>query len=209
MPLENLPKKRGPDWATGSIMLMLAIAAIVFYDLPKFSSMRANRSAVQDLQNQLSVLNQQRSDVNNAISQIDKNQSTLQQVDLAIPDKPQLADIFAHLEVLAKSSNMTLSSVQADDPTLQPSTDNPAAAAQAQAQADQAQANQTNKSPSPTIGLVPVRIELRGTITSLQSFLAALEQSLRLIDVQQINIIQGDNSSLTFDIDLNTYYQKK
>ena len=191
-------KPQGPDWATASIAFLLALVVIILYILPKYSDWQSNKSAALAIQQQIDSLNLEKTSVLASINTINTNQTNFNLVNLAIPSKPQLSDVFAHLEVLAKSSNLALSAMQGNDPTLTPD----ATAGQANTVAGAA------SSPSPTIGVVPVQIQLRGTVDNLKSFLTALELSLRLIDVQSINIDQGENNSLAFTVQLNTYYQK-
>lgn len=208
MPLEQLPKKpQGADWSSGIIAFLLAVCAITFYDYPKFSQWQQNKQDIKSAQTQLADLKQQQTALLQSINAIEQNQDTFRLVNLALPDQPQIQDVYADVELLAKSVNMKLDSIQSDDPTA--TEDQQAGVVQSPAVSASNSASAAADSLPPNVGYIRVKCEMSGTTLQLKQFLSALEQSLRFMDVQQIDIAEEQNNQMAFRLEFNTYYQKK
>jgi len=203
MQLEPLPKKQGADWSSGVIAFLLAICALLFYVYPKYNQWKEGQVAVKAAQQQLDDLTQQKTKVQQSVGALEQNQQTFKLVDQAVPNNPSIPDLYAHIELLAQASNMKLISIQATDTGTDANSSDPAAA-----QADTVAAGGSDSAP-PTLGTVKVTAELRGNTAALKDFLTAVEQSLRFIDVQTIAINEGQNNEMSYQIEFNTYYQKK
>jgi Tfp pilus assembly protein PilO len=201
------------------VTAVLAVLILMFLVIPKFGdyrSMRAELKAEQDLEKRL-----QAEDV-----EITKRLQTLQEkkdgvalLEMAIPSDPSIPDLYAHLETLVKTSNLTLTSIQAVDQTKTESRA-PGSARSMQgfpglegedAQSvtvDSGELNSMTSAPAPNMGVVTVNMDAIGDMNGYKQFLTGLETTLRIIDVQSVEVNTDEQGKLRFRVVLKTYYQK-
>jgi len=122
----------------------------------------------------------------NSISQED-----LERLNVFLPTSVDAGGLITEFENRAQANGLTLKkiSIQTQEVTKTKST--------------------TLKAPSESLfesAVVDLRVS--GSYESFLSFLKDLEQSLRLIDVQQLSFISGTTDSYEFNIQGKVYYQK-
>jgi Tfp pilus assembly protein PilO len=66
------------------------------------------------------------------------------------------------------------------------------------------EAEQLSSSPTPVE--IPITVDIEGSYTAMKKFLAGIENSIRPLDVQSINI-SGTDSNLRISLAIKTYYQ--
>ncbi len=205
----TVQKPQSSGYGTAIICFILAIVAFFFLLLPKYSAYKDAKAMANNSQASLEEIKQEQQAVNDLLAKLKAKSSDLQKVDMALPNNASIPDFYAYIESLAKSVNLNISTIQAKDETETPSasaTPNPTGVTPAAA--GTAAASQV-KTLSPTIGKISMDLQLTGTLESYTSFLAKLQNSLRLIDVQSVNIAAAEGKSdLTFITNLASYYQK-
>lgn len=215
MQLVQPTKRRPTSIGTFIVTTALAVLALIFFVWPKYKTFIEAQSLKQNNENSLQTVQQQQAAVNNLIKQIQANSSDLAKVDMAIPDQPNLPDVYALIELQAQQAGLSITSMQGRDETdaSQPNGSNASTSADLSAFTDQSSGSgtgvQTPPPPSPTLGVLDIGVQVNGSLSNFGQFLTALQDNLRLIDVQSIDVSSDpDKPGLTFRVLLKTYYQK-
>ncbi len=215
MQLTQPIKKQSKGIGTFIITTLLAVAALIFFVWPKYKTFIEAKSLKDNNANSLQTVQSQQSAVNNLIKQIQANSSDLAKVDMAIPNQPNLPDIYALIELQAKQAGLTITSMQGRDEadTNKQNGSNASTSADLSQFTDQSSGSgtgiQTPQPPSPTLGVLDVGVQVNGELNNFSQFLTALQDNLRLFDVQSIDVSSDpDKPGLIFRALLKTYYQK-
>ena len=183
--------------------LLIAGAAVFFLVLPQLKTKNANQDILDQKRVKTTELESLASKAKQSFASLEKNREVVERIDLAIPGKPNRTEMYAHVESLARSANMSLSMI--DIPDVQLNSD--AGAPQASAAGD---AQSLTIPGLPNLKIMPINILVTGDYSSLAQFLSALEESLVLMDVQRIDVSTDDSSSaLRYVLSINSYYQSK
>ncbi len=183
-----------PTSGTFVLTLLVSIALVLFLLIPKLKAYNAAKDANKVANESLQTVQDAKEKLAGLYVNIGNQKSDLAKLDTAVPNKTDISSVYALIERFAKSSNLALSSVQGiDDADIPPNE----------------KTGEDLHPISPTLGVITVNLQVTGSVEGFTQFLSALEQSLRFIDVQTIDISQEkDQSSLTFRTTLRTYYQK-
>lgn len=205
-PAAPIKVKKQPTITWFLIGVGLSIVIGIFLLWPKFSDFNQDNEQISDAQSSLQQLNDDQAKVNGSIKNlVNPNIANLQ---LAIPDRGDIPHLYAHLEALANSAGMHITSLQGNDDSKN------AAANGSEPGANLALSGGTGPiklNPLPgDLGIISIRAQLKGTYQGVNQFLAAIKSSLRLIDVNQIDLSsdQTDGSSITAQMTLIAYYIK-
>ncbi len=201
-------KKPQPGNGVGIFILCLlaSLAAIFFLALPKYQEYSLVKAKAAASKNALELLKTQQQKVNDTLSKLQENSNGLQKIDQALPNQPDIPAIYAYMETMAKSLNLTLSAIQATDES--DLTDS--------AQTLGVGAGITKNGVKPVIpagtpsnvGTIDVSMQVKGLYSDYVNFLSKLQNSLRLIDVKSIDVNSDGKGALTFITTLKTYYLK-
>jgi Tfp pilus assembly protein PilO len=215
------------NYGVGKFIVTTGIALLVFIFLvlPKFSEFRTNSQNLKLERNLEEKLRAEDIEITKRLATLEGKKDGVALLELAIPSTPDIPDLYAHLETLVKTSNLTMTAVQAVDQTktgsaLPPRTPLLNASGAAAQRELSGEAEQTvtvdagsltslTSAPSPSLGVVTVNVEAIGDMNGYKQFLSGLETTLRIIDVQSVEINESDEGKLRFRVVLKTYYQKQ
>lgn len=182
--------------------MLLAGTLVVglFYLGPAWSDFRALRTGNQelsDISEELDNLIQNRDALINSINTISKDD--LARLDRALPQGPHASEFLVSLENLAKQYGIVLKRVDL------------ASFVEAKLKAGgQPRPGGTTLTSPPRGGITafPATINIIGTYPAFKSFLGALEQNLRIIDIQDISFSTAAKADVfDFTLSAKTYYQ--
>ncbi len=204
----NVKKNQG--LAVLVIALVLGIVLIIFFALPKWSDLNQENEAYAKAQTDLQQVATDKSSVLNSIQ--DLNNYNVDNLKLAIPDQADIPHLYAHLEALAGSAALHVTSIQGNDDTKRASGTGSQSGTSLTAAPDGT--GNTNGpiliKPLPAdIGLASIRIEVVGQYDAINQFLGAIKSSLRLMDVDEVALSANENgSAITAQVTLRAYYLK-
>lgn len=185
------------------VCVILSIAVIFFLVLPKYQQFGQSRAKAKEAKAVTENLKKSQATLNELLVQMNQKKDSLAKVSLAIPTNPDIPEVYAYLETMSKSLNLTLSGVQATDEAEE---------AEQQALAGIAPSAKAKAAPpvdNGSLGVIDVNLQVAGTLKDYISFLGKLQNSLRLIDVQAVNVTAEEGKpNLKFLTSLKTYYQK-
>lgn len=216
----QLRRNSNPGLFIASIVLSFLLLAMLIW--PKFATLRANRSTLANAKADNQKLVQAKAKVNQAINDLRTNSSDVERLNQAIPDHNSPSELYALIETLALSANLKLGSLQVVDSTKGATATAPVATGGTgpanTPPGGTGPATPTGSGPAnagsqvlpSVIGTTELNIEVVGTIEGFNQFLASLENSLRVIDVQSIDVsaVKERQGQLSFRVGLKTYYQK-
>lgn len=183
------------------LTIIVAIALLIFLVWPKFADWRAKNALAKSTRNSLVTLNAQRDEVKESIRKMNSPETDLARLNAALPTTPDVSSLYAHLEILAKSSNLLITAVQATDENdiESPGFGNVAVPGTA---------IQERPVGSEDLGIINVNLEVQGSLQNFNQFLGAINRSLRIIDVQSVDASAVKDKGISFKMGLRTYYQK-
>lgn len=178
-----------------SIIILAAIGlVIVFLILPQVSRVKNVRSEIDNLKAELSRKTELSEKIDEMILKYNELVAKIQKIDLTIPKGPQKPELIVQIESLAKENGLILESIVFREPTQKEAVG---------------------------YKILNISLTLSGNYLAFKNFLTALEQNIRLMDVQLIDFsspervvipgvlptLGGSISESRFNIQLNTYYQ--
>jgi hypothetical protein len=188
------------------ICLILSVALGFFLVVPKYSAYSDAKKINAENNANLEDLKTKQNMLDDMFVKVQEKTSQLDAADEAIPDKPDVPEVYAYIEALTKSVNLTIGTIQVVDTNEDPSEEQAGAASNASIPVDP---TVKSSSISPTIGVIDINLQVSGSFNDFVSLLGKLQKSLRLIDVQSINIASADGrDGLAFIVSMKTYYQK-
>ncbi len=195
------------QYGVGKFIVAILVGVLIFIFLagPKFSQYRQKAKELKantELETRLKAEDQE---ISRRLNTLETKEDQIDLLNSAIPSKASVPDLYAYLETLVKTSNLTLSTIQAVDASAL--AEESADKGNEQAVDEVMVSDGTILSPSTTLGVISVSLEVKGDINGYKQFLAAIENSLRIMDVQSVEI-SNDDTDLTYRIALKTYYQK-
>lgn len=197
-------------------MVLIFAAGYVFLLRPKYEQIRSSGSFDQETLNagvtkRQNYLNDIRK-LNDNYSKI--NQSEIERLKKILPSEADIAGLFASMQILTTKSGILLTSINiAEAAETAASARTPSAAASAgdiddgEGMPAAATATRTTAA-SGKIGKLNITLNLQGSennYSDIKAFLTALENNLRLFDVNAVFFSPG---SPAFSISLTTYYAK-
>jgi Tfp pilus assembly protein PilO len=205
------PQKKTSSIGTFIVCLILAILAALFLAFPKYGEYKSDKTAQAQSENSVQTIESQNAAVRATLAKITDSQADLDKLDLAIPDSGGIPDLYALVEQQAKSAGLTLTSMQASDSAKKTSASGNTigvtdAVSSASGGADQIP---STPAPSATLGIVDLNLQVSGSLDAYSGFLKSLQKTLRIIDVQSIDVsADTEKGTMTFRTVLKTYYQK-
>lgn len=184
--------------AVAIIVILVLAVAVIFFLLPKYQQVAAEKAKVQQAQNNqyadlLSYYNKlvHYKAAYAAIRQTDKDN-----LNTMLPDENQHELLFTQISALIKQQGLLLTSLSITPDNSSANTKS-RSTAKTSAQSDNLPAG---------VGSIKVNMSLSGvSYSSLLSLLSALENNMRLIDV---NSIQYSPDTGVASLDATTYYVK-
>ncbi len=206
------------------VCLILSIVAIFLLLLPKYHAYTEAKDKVVNAQKIVDDLKKQEAGVLVSMDKLSKRKNDLNRLDEAVPSKPGIPEMYAYIEGMAKSLNLDLVSMSGIDEAEAaaaaanggPGVATGPATAVSGTGASQSEGAGVSVVPGSSLpigagplGVITFAIKVDGRSTDFIGFLGKLQNSLRLIDVQSIDIDGGDkNGTLSFMINFKTYYQR-
>lgn len=203
MQLIETKNKKGIGLSITSIIFGILI--LVFLVLPKLSDYSAKKTEANDAEEVLAKLTSQSEEANISLQVLDQVDNNIALLNTAIPDKADLTGIYAYLEQLANASNLKFSALQGIEAGAKDEKNGNNLTVGIQTTPE----GVTADSPSPTLGVVIVNMDLKGKVLDFEQFLRGVQKSMRIMDVQTIEIsADSEEQVTTFRLSLKTYYQK-
>ena|SRR3989338_648243 len=177
------------------VLLIGAAAAAYFLLLPKFKELSAVKADLAAKQNQASAQQGSFTGVKSLVADLEKKREMLASLDEALPASPDIPELLANLESLAKQSGLTVSNIDIQLP--QTTTNN-------------SFGQKVSKALGDNIGIMTVDLAVVGEYPQLNALVLNVEKNLRLLDIQGITFgdTGSDTNTQTYILQLQTYYQK-
>ncbi|GAC1413065.1 MAG: hypothetical protein NVSMB66_3970 [Candidatus Doudnabacteria bacterium] len=219
------------------ISLVISAALVFFLVLPKYREYTDSKTAAANNQNTLNDTQKQDMLVSKLFDKVKNSADDLKRADLAVPPKSDVPELYAYVESLAKTANLTLTTIQTTDESEAPDLAGASAAGSSNPKTGAVSLSPTNltatggaslpgasgqllgglggaskSSPlvaSGNLGVIDINLTVTGTYSNFTAFLSKLQNSLRLIDVQSVSVASAEGKTdLSFIAALKTYYQK-
>jgi Tfp pilus assembly protein PilO len=201
-------KLSSADFSSGIMVPILIVAiGVVAYFLvwAKYKDLQDTRTNLAQEQAKVTLRESELSSVQTLIADFEAKKADLQVLDEALPEAPQIPELLANFDALTKQSGLFLTSVN-----LQPVLTDASAV-----QIGTPTVPRLSVLPSPqgkNMGIIQASLSLKGAYVNLKTFFAGLEQNLRIMNVQSVQIKStSEEHPETKDITivLQVYYQKK
>jgi Tfp pilus assembly protein PilO len=187
--------------------VLIAAASAFFLLRPAYQIRSANTQVLEEKKVESGKIKSLNIQAKQSFAELEKNKDSLNRFDLALPAAANVPDIYAHLESLILAANMTIASMNAQDPEPS-STSAPGTVAPVSPVVDSSVGALVPSFPS--LKVLPINLTVRGDYNSLNSFLGSLEKSLFLLDVQSVDVVADKSSDfLQFKLEINSYYYDK
>ena len=169
------------------IILFIAAAAITFWILlPLWHSAQAALELKKENENNLAQREKLTANLERLIGQYNERASDLTSFSKAIPQGQNIPELLVNLEALASENGLIFSGVNFKPKDLK----------------------------APNIKTLIMEVKVKGSYPAFQSYLKAMEKSLRLFDVTSVSfngVAPGQANinlnNLEFNLLVNTYYQ--
>jgi len=173
------------------LFVVLTIIGGYFFTYPQWSNLSENKTSLVQIQEENAKLKKSETDLNTFLSEYRSKQNQSDFAGKILPlKKPELESFLANLDSFATSSGVSLSSASFADQGLGTSA-------------------VSTKSTDYQIAYVDVTMSASGSYPSFRAFISQLENSLRLMDILTVSIVNGnDPSKLEYKFIGRVYYQK-
>jgi len=169
------------------LILFVAAAAIIFWVLlPLWNSTQAALELKKENENNLAQREKLATNLERLIGQYNGRASDLASFNKAIPVGQNIPELLINLEALASENGLIFSGVNFKPKDLK----------------------------APNVKTLIMEIKVKGSYSAFQSYLKAVEKSLRLFDVTRVSfngVAPGQTNinlnNLEFNLLINTYYQ--
>ena len=188
-----------------AVPLGLLVVALLGYFLlwPKYKDVMGARQAVATkktfLQNRITQLQ----NIEALLVEYEKKKQQLIPIDQALPTAPRIPELLANLELLSKQSGLNITSLEI---TPAPSSNTPTPGQTV------AEVKKTEdlRSSTENLNILQINIRMIGRYPNLRAWFSNLEQNLRLLDVQVVDIGESDdkNGGQGYTLKIYTYYQR-
>ncbi len=211
--MQILPKTQsGASAGVFVVTLVLSIVAVIFFVFPKYSEYKSKNDTLLADQKAVTDALAQKKTVESSIEKLKDSDSQFATLNNAIPNKADVPDVYAYLESLTKAAGLNLTAMQATDSNAKkPNGSNASLEDESGHGASAPSGNDSDKkniSPSPTLGVITVNMEMVGPIDAFKQLLFSLQNSLRIFDVQSVDIQHDKDTKMTINMVVKTYYQK-
>ncbi len=169
-----------------AVLLLASIGTGYFFTYKAYNNYVSANSELGQIQHQNQDLNDSLSKVDQFLAEYENGKKNAGTAELALPAKSSdIPNILGGLGDLASASGIVLASFNMTEPEdIDPAASN-------------------------TIQVINITLGGSGTYASFEDFILRLENHLRLMDIDRINIAtQGDSNNFQYQLSLKTYYQK-
>lgn len=188
-------------WSLLVAILLLFAAFFIYFNAiqPAYEKVQAARGEVYSKQDFIKTQRAVVDQVKLALEQYEEKEMLQQAVSSAIPPGANQSEVAHQLNVLAAQSQLTIQSFSAATPTVQ----NVKAV-----QAEEEGESETFK--VKPVGVLSFQIKASGTYSGFKSFMQAIENNIRIIDIKNVSVEQvgkPNQDFYVFTITVATYYQ--
>ncbi|MBI2633947.1 MAG: type 4a pilus biogenesis protein PilO [Parcubacteria group bacterium] len=174
---------------------LIGAAAFVFFNVAfptwqRVGNLRSEVGEKEAVRDQLSGLVAKAQEL---LSRFDNLNQEAQPISRALPSDPRLPEVLAIINTLALQNKLSLTQVNFEEVL--------------------SRLGAANRESRPRPAPLKVLVTLSGQYTDLKNWLKAVENELRLMDVEEISIqpisVAGGQGQLNFAVTLTVYYQPK
>lgn len=178
------------------LIVLVILAVGYFMMLPRYHGVRQQRVLLAAKQDEVKKSKEILDQLKGLVKEFDAKHEQATAITDTLPTAPEIPEILANFDYLAKQSGLTLVNLQITLPSATPNAAPPKPDAVA----------------TLTENLVEMRIDLTlaGKYPNLKNFLTNLEQNARLLDLKSLNFNESSeaNGLQNFVLKIQTYYQK-
>jgi Tfp pilus assembly protein PilO len=166
----------------GLAFFLIGVAMFFFVDLTLWNNIKFTREKIERSEQELALLQ----DLVAVISELNTTfgdvAEAADKVEVALPPRAGIPEILVQVSVLASQNGLALQGINFSS---------------------------EESSRKQTYSPVTINLQVSGDYEALKTFVVALEQNLRIIDVQRISFAAGseDEGPINFNLSLTTYFQ--
>jgi len=168
------------------ILLLIACLGVgYFFTLSTYNNYQTEKQLLHQSQQRNGTLEQGKNRLEQFLGSYEERKADKSILDRALPvGNADIPNILAGIGDLAASSGVSLTTFQIDEPVT------------------------TEGVPPNTIQTVIVNLGGGATYASFEDFIVRLEQHLRIMDIQRINLVSQEGGIMQYQLSLKTYFQK-
>ena len=181
------------------VVILAFVAIVIFLDVPMVQSVLSSKKEIENNQTLLNERQDFIKIVENLMNKYKSSEEVLKNLDNILPNDSDVPDLLVQIEALANDGGVVLKDVN-----VSTVDDKGVSKAEAVRTGDTTQEKTPSSYKTVTVDLIGT-----GDYNALRKFLQAIEENMRLIDVDSIVLsgkTQGLGSLFDFDIILKTYY---
>jgi Tfp pilus assembly protein PilO len=199
-------KINASEFSSGIITpLLIVVVGVAGYFLiwPKYQDIDMKNIALSEKRQSVEERRASLSSVQDLIAALNRNRDKLEIADTAIPNAPRIPELLSDFDYLTKQSGLFITSLY-----IAPSTDLPSL--RGGASVPQMEDRDRMLATTRDIGVIDIDLTLQGQYLNIKTFLANVEQSMRLMDVREIVFgkIPSPGAQQEYLIKMQAYFQK-
>lgn len=160
------------------ILFFTAILIILFWVLPQYQNMVAIQKVVADFETAKKEQENYFEELRRTARELERAQEILSKIDSALPSNPSLPELFNFLHKLSTQCGLVFSQISSIT---------------------------TNSLPDSELKATEIGIVLSGNYADLKKFLSGLENSSRLIEVENISFSSSEKEPFQFNLKIKVY----
>lgn len=184
------------DFGNPAVQIVLAAIILVLFSwfilLPKYHDYQNNRVQLAAAKEQLTKIETDQRDLNRLVNELKSSPEEIEKIDEALPLTGRVSRVYVVLDNLVRSSAMSMSLLSVDDTTDIISAGDKAVLADPY-------------KPGRSLHTLTVSASVVGTMEQFRNLLQLIETSSRVLDVDSVEIVAGDDGSATFRLTVKAY----
>lgn len=195
------------QYSSGLIIPILVLGAAglaYFLLLPEFKDVRMSREALVSKKSVVEQWQNTFDRMKKMIADLEAKRTEIKPLDQAIPTSPDIPELLANLEQLARQSGLLISGLQI---STVPTVSAPAPGE------DLVQAESTEQPlrSAENLSVMNLSLNVAGQYPQLEAFLLNMERNLRLMDLQTVSFGGADEDAggQEYTLQIQTYYQQQ
>lgn len=156
------------------ILLFAALLGAVFLVWPTYQEFMVLGHEVQERRDRLERGQKALAHLRKTQEEIIARQESFAKIDSAIPEDPQLPALYEHIQRLAASSHLVLTSIESKE----------------------------GEAPANDVAVYVLKAEFQGSYEGLKTFLGGLKRSERILGVEKLTLSSDGEASEGLDIDM-------
>ena len=182
------------------ILLLVFVAILVFLDLPKFQNILDLRREVETEKERFSEKQLLLAKIEKLEKKYQEAEESLEKVNYILPSSQDIPNLIVQLEALVLEGGVALESIQFSE-----------AKEVVQSRAERAHTT-IKETSSVDYRIISIDLSLRGSYSAFKNFLKLVEENIRLMDINSINLSSESSEEteipiFNLSIKINTYYQ--